>query len=53
MMKINIMKNENIFIYAKENFGLMKMKKINLKYNGKLQITVIIQVEEQLIVYAI
>ena len=35
--------NENIAIYVKENFGLIKIIKANIKYTRKLGIIVITQ----------
>ena len=43
MMKIDIMRNENIATYVKENFGLIKIIKANIKYTRKLGIIVITQ----------
>ena len=43
MMNKYIMKNENVVIYAEENFVMMKMIKINFKNIKKLEIIVIIE----------
>ena len=46
---------KGIVTYVKENFVMMKMKKINLKYTKKLEITIIIEenLEELLIAFVI
>ena len=49
------MKNKKYATYAKKSFVMIKMKKRNLNYTKKLEITVITlgNLEEQLIVSAI
>ena len=55
MKKISLMKGKKFATYAKKSFVLMKMRKVNLNYTTKSDITAITQenLEELLIIFAI
>ena len=55
MKKLSLMKNKKNATYAKKSFVLIKIRKMNLNYTKKLDITVITleNSEELLIIFVI